>query len=65
MVAKPNEIPQHDDETRELQRISKRVSRRTGIPVDVLMIAIAKLVVAEQLKIEGSAGAESAADPNS
>jgi len=40
------------------------MSRRTGIPVDVLMMAISKLVVAEQLRIEGSAKPESATDPD-
>ena len=64
MDAKPSEPPQHDDETRELLRASRRMSRRTGIPVDVLMMAISKLVVAEQLRIEGSARPESATDPD-
>ena len=64
MDAKPTEPPQHDEETRELLQTSRRVSRHTGIPVDVLMMAIAKLVVAEQLRIEGSAGPESATDPD-
>ena len=41
-----------DDETRELLRVAKRVSRQTGMPVKTLTSSIAKLIVAEQLRLE-------------
>jgi hypothetical protein len=49
---KPEQRLLPDDETRELLRVAKRLSRRMGVPVKVLVPSIAKLIVAEQLRAE-------------
>ncbi len=49
---RPEQSTQPDDETRELLRVAERMSRRMGVPVKVLLPRIARLIVAEQLRVE-------------
>ena len=43
---------QPDEDTKELRRVAKKMSRDTGIPVDSLMLSIGMLVAREQVRHE-------------
>lgn len=51
-MGEPDQEPQHDGETQALLRAAKRMSRRMGLPVAVLVASITRLVAAEQLRAE-------------